>query len=213
MSPVKKRTFLLSSRSWLLLASFAFLLIVAAHFIHPVLAVTSRVDADVLIVEGWVADSILVGAMQEFHRGNYAYLFTSGLELEKYKDQEPRDSYAAKAARQLIKLGAPPASVIPCPTPQVSWNRTSSSARAVRYALQQRGIVPKGINVLTAGPHGRETWVAYRRIFNHVASIGIISIPNETYEASRWWESHEGRRWVFKNIAGWTKEVLIGSRS
>jgi hypothetical protein len=213
MKSTKSRFFPLSRRYWWVLAGVLLVVGVGAYVIHPVLAVTSRVDADILVVEGWVADAILTDAVQEFQHGHYRYLFTSGLVIEKDQNVESGDSYAAKAARTMIGLGIEPSSVIVCPTPHVDWERTSSSARAVREGLKKRGIKPKGINVVTAGPHGRETWVAYRHLFDKVSPIGIISIPNHTYDASHWWTSREGRRWVFKNIVGWTKEVLIGARS
>jgi hypothetical protein len=200
-------------RHWLTSACLVAALIVGCAIIHPVLAVTSRVDADILVVEGWVADAVLADAVKEFYSGHYALLLTSGLALEKDQKASAYESYAAEAAHQVIAFGANPSQVIACPAPLVTWNRTSSSARAVRDVLKLRGIVPKGINVVTAGPHARETWVAYRHIMSRETPVGIISFPNRTYDASYWWATYEGRRWVFKNIAGWTKEVLFGARS
>ena len=202
-----------AGRWWLAGLGGLAVLVVFAAFVHPLLAVTSRVDADVLVVEGWVDDDILAAAAREFRQGNYGLIVTAGLEFEAGADRSGKGSYAAQAAAKLAALGTPKTCLISCPTPFVSWHRTSNSARAVREMLRARGVRPHGVNVLTAGPHGRETWVAYRRMLDGFGPVGVISVPNTSYDATWWWASAEGRRWVFKNIVGWPKEVLLGERS
>ena len=46
--------------------------------VYPFLAVTERVDADVLVVEGWVHDYAIRSAVEEFRRGSYHKLLTTG---------------------------------------------------------------------------------------------------------------------------------------
>ena len=41
------------------------------HTIFPFLAVTHRVDADVLVVEGWVHEHAIRTAISEFQSGHY----------------------------------------------------------------------------------------------------------------------------------------------
>ncbi|NEP26194.1 MAG: cytosine deaminase, partial [Moorea sp. SIO3I6] len=51
--------------------------------IHPFLSITSPINADALVVEGWLPDYALKGAMEEFDRGNYQKIITTGLPLRK----------------------------------------------------------------------------------------------------------------------------------
>lgn len=188
----------------LLILAFGFL-----AFIHPLLAVTARVDADVLVVEGWVPEETLVAAVREFKTRHYHWLVASGLRFP----PETPGSYAEEAALTLKTLGVPANQLLALPADRVDWYRTSTSARGVRDGLKRLGIQPTGINVMTAGPHARETWIAYRRIMRTTCKVGIISIPVDEYDSARWWTTPEGRQWVLKNVAAWAKEALIGQRS
>lgn len=86
-------------------------------------------------------------------------------------------------------------------------------ARAVRDRMGALGVQPRGVNVVTAGPHARETWVAFRHALEAQAPVGIISVPKRNYDPERWWLSWQGLKWVPKDFLGWLKEVLIGQRS
>jgi hypothetical protein len=46
--------------------------------IYPFLAVTERVDAKVLVVEGWVHQSAIDASVREFKVGHYERVFTTG---------------------------------------------------------------------------------------------------------------------------------------
>jgi hypothetical protein len=200
------------SRLYLAFGLFGGALISFILFAHPFLAVTQRVDADVLVVEGWIPDYMLPPATSEFLQGKYSLLFVSGLQ------NDPTESTtsvpdAQRAAARLETLGVPPAALVPCPAPFANWLRTSKTAHAVRDKIVELGLKPKGINVVTAGPHARETWVAYQHAFGPGMPVGIISIPKTNYPADRWWLSRQGLIWVPKDFIAWLKEVLFGLRS
>ena len=50
--------------------------------IHPFLAVNAPVQAEVLVVEGWVADYALKAAVKEFKRGAYKTVYVTGGPIE-----------------------------------------------------------------------------------------------------------------------------------
>ncbi|MEO9111199.1 MAG: hypothetical protein ABI387_00970 [Lacunisphaera sp.] len=195
------------------LGLFVVALILFILFVHPFLAVTHRVDADVLVIEGWIPDYMSPAAVKEFHQGKYALFFVSGLENDPARNQIPSPSAAAHTAARLTELGVPRDAIRSCPAPFARWLRTSQTAQAVREKMIELGIKPKGINVITAGPHARETWVAYEHIFGNEMPVGIISIPKNNYPADRWWTSRQGLIWVPKDFIAWVKEVLIGHRN
>ena len=75
----RKERWALSWRGWLLVTSAG---LVAAYFaflnIHPFLAVTHRVNTNVLVVEGWVQRYAIRGGAEEFKTGSYERIFTTG---------------------------------------------------------------------------------------------------------------------------------------
>jgi hypothetical protein len=212
-APARHRRFI-SLRCLLALGLFAVAATAFILFVHPFLAVTQRVDADVLVVEGWIPDYMLPPAAREFHEGNYSKFLVSGLEADPGGNQTGAAvSDAGRTASRLEELGVPHDALMPCPTPFTGWLRTSKTARAVREKTVGLGLRPKGINVITAGPHARETWVAYQHNFGDAMPVGIISIPKTNYPADSWWLSRQGWKWVPKDFIAWLKEVLFGLRS
>lgn len=212
--PPKRRPSRRRSR-WLYLA-FGFVavaLFIFVRFAHPFLAVTQRVDADILVVEGWIPDYMLPPAAKEFHEGKYARLLVSGLENDPKANSADSVSVALRMVSRLEELGVPPDALMACPAPFTGWRRTSKTAQAVKTKTAEVGIAIKGINVVTAGPHARETWVAYRHVFGETMPVGIISIPKTNYPADRWWLSAQGLYWVPKDFVAWLKEVVFGLRS
>src|SRR5262245_30068250 len=73
----------LSWRGWLILAS-ALLLVgaLALKGVYPFLATTHRVDAEVLVVEGWIHEYAIRAALKEFQSNHYARIFTTGGPVE-----------------------------------------------------------------------------------------------------------------------------------
>lgn len=182
-------------------------------FAHPFLAVTKRVQADILVVEGWIPAYMMPPTASEFTTGKYTLLLVSGIQNDPAAKQADSLSEAQKTAARLVDLGIPAGSIMPCPAPFTTWMRTASSARAVREKIASLNLAPKGINVVTAGPHARETWVAYQHAFGATTPIGIISIPKNNYPADRWWLTSQGWLWVTKDFIAWIKESLIGKRA
>jgi hypothetical protein len=183
--------------------------------VHPFLAVTHRVDADVLVVEGWIYEYMIPACVEEFRRGGYDVLMTSGMlwgEAERSRHGGLASDADLTAAR-LVAGGVPEAAVILAPSEAVEWGRTAAMARAVRAKIGAMGRRPRGVNVAATGPHARQTWVAYDRMLGPIAPVGIVSIPKNTYPADRWWTSRQGLIWVPKDFLGWVKELLIGQRS
>jgi len=182
-------------------------------FAHPFLAVTQRVDADILVVEGWIPDYMLLPATKEFQQGRYSLLLVSGLQNDPETPPTASMPDTLRTVSRLEEFGVPRAALLPCPAPFARWLRTSKTAIAVRDKIAELGLKPRGINVITAGPHARETWVAYQHAFGDKTPVGIISIPKNNYPANRWWMSRQGLIWAPKDFVAWLKEVVFGLRS
>ena len=75
----RKERWGLSWRGWLLVTSAG---LAAAYFtflnIHPFLAVTNRVNTNVLVVEKWIQRYAIRAGAEEFKNGSYERIFTTG---------------------------------------------------------------------------------------------------------------------------------------
>ncbi len=212
-SRLVKKELSVTQRALLFLTIALVALVAFAALVHPFLAVSEPVAGDILVVEGWVPDYVLAAARNEFTRGNYARLLVSGLQSRTGDPGLAGESDAARSARQLVAMGVDPTLVEACPAPAAGWNRTSKMARAVHDRLVALNLQPKGLNVVTLGPHARQTRLAYMRVLGPRIPVGVISIPKNDYVPARWWASVAGIKKTTKDFAGWLKELLLGPRS
>ncbi len=192
-------------RVWLILA----VLVVGVGMLvgtrlHGFLAVTEPVEgAEILVVEGWMADGALVEVMEKLvSNPRYRYVCTTGIMIERGFYLSDIKDYATLCARSLEKLGLDPNRLVVCPTPPVQRNRTYESALALRErliamgALSESGKGLAGIDVVSVGTHARRTRLNYRDAFGDEIPVGIFSIDWLDYDARRWWTSSSGMKQV-----------------
>ncbi len=171
--------------------------------IHPFLAVNAPVRADILVVEGWVADYAVEAAAQEFARGGYSRLYVTGGSIERGAPLSEYKNYAALGAAVVNQFGVPDHQVQAVPSPDVRRDRTYASALALRKWLEARGGIPRALNVVTTGTHARRTRLMYQEAFGDAAEIGVISVVDEGYDPNRWWAYSQGVRSVMSETAAY----------
>ena len=193
-------------RRWVLGLAIALigLAVPFALFVHPFLAINVPVKANVLVIEGWVPGYVVDRAVGEMNRGRYDAVFISGMQTE---DGKPSD--AEEIAGRLAKSGIDPARIVAAPAPPKVWDRTSHMARAVRDRLFAGSVKPRGVNVITLGPHARQSLLAYSRMIGPGIPVGVISVPKDDYDPDLWWASAAGIRKTTKDFAGWLKEWVF----
>lgn len=196
---------------WIIVPIFV---IIACYiiFIHPFLAVTKPVAANILVIEGWVPDHVAEAAIKEFRKSRYEWFVVSGLKIRDAGDTSITNQQSVHLFDLLIKSGIPRDRLIHSIAPLIDFNRTGAMARQTVKELTSKKASVEGVNVITAGPHARQSWIAYRRLFKAICPVGVISIPKTNYNADRWWMEKEGLKWVNKDFMAYVKELLIGAR-
>ena len=186
----------LSLRGWFAAAGLAALLIVAFMFrVYPFLAVTERQQpSDYLVAEGWVPVDVLKGACDEFNKGGYKRILVSGcLVYDEWAD-EPGVTYADWGASKLLRLGMPPGLIQPVPCLVQKKDRTYSAAVAAKQWMDQHGIHPRQINVVTQGSHARRSRLLFQEAFGPEVKVGIIAVADPQFDSDHWWRTSEGVR-------------------
>jgi uncharacterized SAM-binding protein YcdF (DUF218 family) len=163
--------------------------------VYPFLAVTHRVNSDVLVVEGWVHEYAIQAAVDEFRSGGYSRIFTTGGPVEgtgRYINDY--NTSASVGADLLRKNGLASASVQMVPSRIVDHDRTYGSAVALQRWLTDHDIKVSGINVLTENVHARRSRLLFQKALGDSVRVGIIAVRNPDYEPKRWWSCSEGVR-------------------
>jgi hypothetical protein len=183
-------------------------LVVWLLFVHPFLAVDAPVVADTLVIEGWLPQYALDRAVAEIRRGMYDHVMVAGM-----AQSSARAPDSVWAGQYLEAAGIPPDRIVVIAAPEVRWNRTSSTARAVRDRLRELDVKPNGVNIVTLGPHARQSLLAYSRMLGPSIPMGVINIPKDDYDPAWWWASTAGIKKTTIHFAGWIRELLFGLRS
>ena len=172
----------------------------ATSRIHSFLAKNSPLNAEILVVEGWLPDYAIQSAAVEFRQGSYRKLITMGGSLPRGFYLSEYKTFAKLAAATLIELGIDQEQLIILSDPSNSQNRTYSSASILNQWLSTADLQITAINLFTIGTHARRSWLLFKEILKPKISVGIISVQPLNYEEKIWWKSSEGFRTVISEL-------------
>lgn len=211
----RKERWGLSWKGWLVIG----LLVIAmagslACAAYPFLAVTHRVNADTLVLEGWVHQYAIRSAVDEFQAGHYERVFTTGgpvAGMGGYTNDY--NTSATQAAAQLQAEGLSADLIQAVPARISERDRTYSAARALRTWFGQHHSSVGAINVLTQDVHARRTRLLFERALGEGTTVGIIAVANPDYDARHWWRYSEGVRDVISEAIAYlyAKFVFAGT--
>ncbi len=172
--------------------------------IHDFLTINEPVQANVLVVEGWVWESAAMkGAAEEFNRGKYDVVVTVGVLPRGQESGLMQGNSAVQAAEQLKKLGVNGHAIEALAVPNIDRHRTYASALAVKHWLAGSKVNVVGINVFTLGAHARKSLVLFKRAFSERVPIGVIAGTEDGYDTERWWLSARGIYTVLRKTVGY----------
>jgi uncharacterized SAM-binding protein YcdF (DUF218 family) len=177
----------------IVVASAALALFLILFEIQPFLAVTHRIEANVLVVEGWVHEYAIRAGAEEFKTGAYERIFTTGGPVVGNGGYvNDYQTSASVGAGLLRKVGVPGEFVQMVPSRMSDRDRTYSSAAALREWFREHNMIVHSFNVVTEGTHGRRTRLLFEKAFNGSVTVGIIAVPSPDYDQRRWWRYSEG---------------------
>lgn len=201
----RKYRWRLSLRAKLLLALILMAAAAGALLgIYPFLAITTPVDAHVLVVEGWVHPYAMEAASKEFKARKYAQVYTTGGPVVgKGGYINDWNTVASVGAELLVKAGVPRSKVRMVPCRVSGRDRTYSSALALRDWLDDNGVAPESLNVMTEGAHARRTRLMFQAALGDRVKVGIISVRSPDFDARHWWYYSEGTETIIDETIGY----------
>ena len=161
--------------------------------VQPFLAETDRVNTDLLVVEGWIHEYGIRGAVEEFKRGSYEQVFTTGGPVTGRGHYINDYQTSASVGADLLKnAGVPPDVVQMVPSRAMDRDRTYGSAVALREWFRSHNMAVHSVNVVTENAHARRTRFLFEKALGKNVAVGIIAVPNPDYDKGRWWLYSEG---------------------
>ncbi len=178
--------------------------------IYSFLAVNLPINADVLVLEGWMQDSDLEIVITEFERGGYQKLMTIGPPLSEGHYLSQYKNFAELAAATLLTLGFDSDKIIAVQTPNVHINRTNTSAVALREWIANSDLKVESINIYTFDVHSRRNWQSFKQTLAPDINVGVIVLEPRCYNAQEWWMSSAGVKAILSETIAYIYARLIG---
>jgi hypothetical protein len=191
---------------WFLTGAIFAFLVCGVISVHNFLAVNQPVDHGILVVEGWVPAHTLAGAMDVLNSRKYRQILVVGGPIQNENENDNPNhvaSYDQLGTERLKTLGIDTNKLVPVNTAAVRFGRTYTSATAVQHWLDTTKASDCCIDVLTAGPHARKSWVIFRSALGDHYRVGIIAGPEVSYDPRFWFVSTKGIWIVTRNLAGY----------
>ena len=172
-----------------LLALGGLVLFLFLFTIHPFLAPTKPVDADILIADNCLVDYGLKKLSDEFRSKNYSLILTAGVLLPQGSPLAAEYKTSGELSAAILKkFGIREKAIVPIIPKPVKRDRTFASALAVKNWLAQNNIQPKGINLFSIGPYSRISWMLFKEAIGEEIPVGIIACEYGGEEDhKRWW--------------------------
>jgi hypothetical protein len=178
--------------------------------IHPFLAVTAPVETRVVAVEAWVPPVILKGVATHFEDDpGVVFYCTGGPSDEHFDSTRLEDTSAAEAVRLLHRHGIPQDRLRAVPAWVPRRDRTYANAVALRAWFKENKVPVTALNVVTEGLHARRSRLLFQKAFGETVTIGVIAVPDPTYDAEHWWRYSEGIKAVISESAGYLYARLL----
>ena len=201
----RKERWSLSWRGRLIVASTVLLLgALVLKGVYPFLAITHRVNANILVVEGWIHEYAIQAAVKEFQNNRYQRVFTTGGPVGGNGGYINDFMTSASVGADLLKRwGVPEERLHMVPCRVMDRDRTYASAVALRNWFREHNVVVSGINVVTEDLHARRTRLLFQKAFGKDVQVGIIAVANVDYPANRWWRYSQGLKDVVSEFAAY----------
>ena len=207
----RKERWGLSGLGWLvLMAGMVLFFFIGVVAVHPFLAITETVPADVLVVEGWIHPYGIKAAATDFESGRAARIFTTGGPVSGSGGYtNDFNTSASVAGERLTAAGIPATAITIVPSHVSGRDRTYNSALALRDWLDKEGDRPQALNVLTEDVHARRTRLLFQEALGSKVKVGIIAIGNPDYDPAHWWQYSEGVREILGEVLAYAYAKLL----
>lgn len=178
--------------------------------LYPFLALSDRVNADTLVVEGWVHEYAIRDAVKEFKGSHYQRVFATGGPVGGTGGYI-NDFYtsASVGADLLKKWGIPEERLQMVPSRVMDRDRTYESAVALRKWLDKHHATVSGINIVTEDVHARRTRLLFQKALGKGIAVGVIAVPNPDYDARHWWRYSAAVKEVVSESTAYLYAILL----
>jgi hypothetical protein len=179
-----------------------------AKFLPRFLSPVRPVEAQILVVEGWAAESCLRRSLEVYREGNYKLMVVSGGGIESGMNISSYTNYANLGAARLKEYGFPGTNLFAVASPETDMDRTYHGALAVK-AFLMTNTTARGVNLVSSGTHARRSGLLFEMALEPEFNVGVISAPNPEFDPDHWWRKSQGVRAIINETVAYLYARLI----
>jgi hypothetical protein len=183
--------------------------LVSVPSINGFLTYDNPVRGQALVVEGWIPDYAIPGAITEFDRNGYKVMIAVGEPIQLGAHLSEFKNYARLTQARLAGLGFDQKRLVVLETGDIRRDRTYASAEAVKRWIDLNHVNIQGMNVYTLGAHARRSRLLFQKAFGNGIAIGVIAVPDQSYDPGNWWKSSNGVRTVLDELIAYFYAVVF----
>jgi hypothetical protein len=200
----RQERWVLTLTGWaIVIGLLAGLILLLGFAVEPFLALNDPINAEALVVEGWLPDYAVAAAVREFHSRPYTCVITTGGPLDAGEHLATYKTYAALCAATLSRLGVDSTRIIAVPSPRLQTDRTYASALALRRWLTISGANIHSVNVYSLGVHARRSRLLFQRALGASVPVGCIAAKDSSFDPACWWRYSAGVEGVIFESVGY----------
>jgi hypothetical protein len=181
------------------LIAITIVIYIYAQNIYSFLSPNKPIQADILVVEGWLPEQSLKIASEHLMANNYHTIIVTGGPLDQGSFLSEYKTYAEVGRAILMKISGRD-NIVAVSAPLSQKDRTYTSAITLKKFLNENNVDLNKINLISIDTHGRRSWYLFKKALGKNYSVGIISICYKNYIGNRWWASSQ----EFKKVIGET---------
>jgi hypothetical protein len=202
---VKKEVRVPTWRFWLtFLVSLGTLAFIFMTGIVPYLSTNHPEKAEILSVEGYMPDYAMKEAMHIFQRDGYKHMVVTGNKRTKgaHLDQYANDGEFSAAVLFQMGFDSSQLTVVAVQS-DIRKDRTYHSALALGRWLKENRPGLDVVDIVSLGCHARRSRYLFQKALGDSITVGVHSVPDQSFNPKRWWKSSHGFREITKETIAW----------
>lgn len=139
-------------------------------------------NAEILVVQGWIFDTMVDQTVQDIKRGNYQAIVVSG-----------QHSSTAWTKKRLVNRGVDESIVFEAPySKKTKKDHTFNEAIYIKKMLDAHFPNVTSVNIATGAVHSKKSVTIFRKVLGNKFNVGIVACKPNHYDADHIWKSRHG---------------------
>ncbi|MCB0805018.1 MAG: hypothetical protein KDC05_04415 [Bacteroidales bacterium] len=195
---------------WLTMLSINFLILfLFLRYIATFLVENQPLPTKIMVVDGMMPGYGYDSIVAMVNRESYLYLITTGVDLDYTYNPTEQFNTAEFSYKVLSTKTIENCRLFKAPASRVDRDRTYTAALTLKAWFIQNKIFPGRINVVSFSCHSRRTGILYRKAFRDFAEVGMISVPDNSYDYNQWYKTSKGVRMILSETIGCLYSIIF----